>query len=160
MNWLLLLNDLYFLFGATMYMGTMWVLKFFLYPTWESLNRGNVDMHFGIPTRQATKFFTWVVPPLCVSGIILVWTEWGTVRIIPAALCLLGIMVVVVVGQAMIVPVNIRIQAGDFADDAELRSLLLRWMLLNDIRFYLATLTWLAIVWLLVVKGRLWEAFA
>src|SRR4029453_2061723 len=78
-NWLLLLNALYFLFGATMYVGTMWVLKFFLYPTWESLDRGNVDMHFGIPTRQATKFFTVVVPPMFISGIILAWTEWGTV---------------------------------------------------------------------------------
>lgn len=160
MNWLLLLNALYFLFGATMYVGTMWVLKFFLYPTWQSLNRGNVDMHFGIPTRQATKFFTVVVPPMFIAGIVLVWTEWGTVRIIPAALCLLGIIVLTVVGQAMIIPVNIRIRGGDFADDAELRSLLRRWMLLNDIRFYVSTLTWLAIVWLLVDRGRLWEAFA
>ncbi len=93
MNWLLLLNALYFLFGATMYVGTMWVLKFFLYPTWESLDRGNVDMHFGIPTRQATKFFTVVVPPMFISGIILVWSEWGTVRLIPAVLCLAGIIV-------------------------------------------------------------------
>jgi hypothetical protein len=159
-NWLLLLNDLYFLFGATMYVGTMWVLKFFLYPTWRGLERGNVDVHFGIPTRQATAFFTWVVPLMFICAGVMVWTEWGTLRVIPALVCLLGISVLTGVGQALIIPINIRIRGGDFADDEELRSLLLRWMLLNDIRFYVSTLTWLAIVWLLVDKGRLWEAFA
>lgn len=160
MNWLLLLNALYFLFGATMYVGTMWVLKFFLYPTWRSLDRGNVDMHFGIPTRQATKFFTGVVPLMFVSAGIMVWAEWGTVRLIPAILCLVGIIALTVVGQGLIIPINVRVRGGDFADDDELHTLLIRWMLLNDIRFYVSTLTWLAIVWLLVDKGTLWEAFA
>jgi hypothetical protein len=159
-NWLLLLNALYFLFGATMYVGTMWVLKFFLYPTWRSLDRGNVDMHFGIPTRQATKFFTGVVPLMFISAGIMVWVEWGTAGLIPAILCLIGIIALTVVGQALIIPINVRVRGGDFADDDELHSLLIRWMLLNDIRFYVSTLTWLAMVWLLVDKGRLWEAFA
>lgn len=160
MNWLLLLNALYFLFGATMYVGTMWVLKWFLYPTWRSLDRGNVDMHFGIPTRQATKFFTVVVPIMFISGGIMVWAEWGTFRVVLAAICLVGIIVLTVVGQGLIIPINIRIRGGDFKDDAELRSLLGRWMLLNDIRFYVSTLTWLAMVWLLVDRGRLVESFS
>jgi hypothetical protein len=160
MNWLLLLNALYFLFGATMYVGTMWVLKWFLYPTWRSLARDNVDMHFGIPTRAATKFFTVVVPIMFVSGGVMVWAEWGTIRVIPAAICLIGIISLTVVGQGMIIPINVRIRGGDFADDTELRSLLMRWMLLNDIRFYVSTLTWLSMVWLLVDRGRLLEGFS
>jgi hypothetical protein len=159
-NWLLLLNALYFLFGSTMYVGTMWVLKWFLYPTWRSLERGNVDMHFGIPTRQATKFFTVVVPIMFVSGVILVWTEWGSIRLIPAIICLLGIIALTVVGQGIIIPINIRIRGGDFKDDTELRQLLQRWMFLNDIRFYVSTLTWLAMLWLLVDRGRLLESYA
>jgi hypothetical protein len=160
MNWLLLINALYFLFGATMYVGTMWVLKFFLYPTWRSLARENVDMHFGIPTRAATKFFTIVVPIMFISGGILVWSEWGTIRVIPAIICLVGIIVLTWVGQGIIIPINKRIRGGDFADDSELRSLLKRWMMLNDIRFYVSTLTWAAMVWLLVDRGRLLESFA
>ncbi|MGH7751635.1 MAG: hypothetical protein ACREN5_02365 [Gemmatimonadales bacterium] len=160
MTWLLLINALYFLFGATMYVGTMWVLKWFLYPTWRSLDRGNADTHFGIPTRAATKFFTGVVPLMFVSGGILVWSEWGTARVIPAVICLLGIIILTLVGQILIIPINVRVRSGDFTDDAELRSLLQRWMLLNDIRFYVSTLTWAAMVWLLVERGRLLESFA
>ncbi|UXM93032.1 hypothetical protein [Paenarthrobacter sp. JL.01a] len=159
MNGLLLLNALDFLFGATMYVGTMWVLKFFLYPTWRSLARDNVDMHFGIPTRAATRFFTIVVPIMFISGGILVWSEWGTVRVIFAIICLVGIITLTVVGQGLIIPINVRIRGGDFADDTELRSLLQRWMLLNDIRFYVSTLTWASMVWLLVDRGRLLESF-
>ena len=59
-----------------------------------------------------------------------------------------------------IIPINKRIRGGDFADDAELRTLLKRWMMLNDIRFYVSTLTWAAMVWLLVDRGRLLESFA
>ncbi|MGP0222648.1 hypothetical protein [Paenarthrobacter sp. NCHU4564] len=160
MNWLLLANALYFLFGATMYVGTMWVLKLFLYPTWHGLSRDNVDTYFGIPTRAATRFFTAVVPLMFISGGILVWSEWGTLRLVPAIICLVGIVVLTWVGQGLIIPINVRIRGGDFADDTELRSLLKRWMLLNDIRFYVSTLTWAAIVWLLVDRGKLWETFA
>ncbi|MEV7606406.1 hypothetical protein AB0N65_13280 [Paenarthrobacter sp. NPDC089322] len=160
MNWLLLVNALYFLFGATMYVGTMWVLKLFLYPTWHGLSRDNVDTYFGIPTRAATKFFTAIVPIMFISGGILVWSEWGTIRLIPAIICLGGIIALTWVGQGIIIPINVRIRGGDFADDTELRGLLKRWMTLNDIRFYVSTLTWAAIVWLLVDRGRLWEAFA
>ena len=77
---LLLVNALYFLFGATMYMGTMWVLRFFLYPTWRSLTRDSVGTHFGIPTLEATKFFTYVVPLMFVNGIVLVITVGGVMR--------------------------------------------------------------------------------
>ncbi|WP_426006601.1 hypothetical protein ACPFL9_06825 [Paenarthrobacter sp. NyZ202] len=160
MNWLLLANALYFLFGATMYVGTMWVLKLFLYPTWHGLSRDNVDTYFGIPTHAATRFFTAVVPLMFISGGILVWSEWGTLRLVPAIICLVGIVVLTWVGQGLIIPINVRIRGGDFADDTELRSLLKRWMLLNDIRFYVSTLTWAAIVWLLVDRGKLWETFA
>ena len=33
-------------------------------------------------------------------------------------------------------------------------------MMLNDIRFYVSTLTWAAMVWLLVDRGRLLESCA
>ena len=63
---LLVLNTLYFLFGATLYMGTMWVLRLFLYPTWRSLTPENVDVHFGIPTSGPDAMLEIVWP----SGIV------------------------------------------------------------------------------------------
>lgn len=160
MNWLLLLVELYFLFGATMYVGTMWVLKLFLYPTWRSLDRSTVDMHFGIPTRAATAFFTGVVPVMFLAGGGMIWIEWGSPRLVLAIVCLAGIIALTFVGQALIIPLNIKIRSGDFTDDAELRSMLIRWMMLNDIRFYVSTATWLAIVWVLADRGRLLESFS
>lgn len=160
MSGLLFANALYFLFGATMYVGTMWVLKFFLYPTWTGLDRDTVGVYFGIPTQRATSFFTAVVPLMFVSGIVMVLTERASALLITLAiLCLVGIIFLTAVGQILIIPINKRVRSGDFADTAELRSLLLRWMLLNDTRFYGSTVTWIAIVWYLVAKGAVWEAF-
>lgn len=42
---LLVLNHSYFFFGATIYVGTLWSLRFFFYPSWKSLTVGNVGDH-------------------------------------------------------------------------------------------------------------------
>ncbi|MDH6484162.1 hypothetical protein [Streptomyces sp. SAI-127] len=160
MNTLLLVNALYFLFGATMYMGTMWVLRLFLYPTWRALTPENVDVHFGVPTTLATRFFTVVVPLMFISGIVLVWSEWGSWYVVLAAVCLVGIALLTWVGQGIIIPVNKRIRGGQFDGQAGLTPLLGRWMRLNDIRFVGATVTWAAIVWYIAAKGDLWGALS
>jgi hypothetical protein len=155
---LLLLNTLYFLFGASMYMGTMWVLRFFLYPTWRVLTPENVGQHFGVPTILATKFFTVVVPPMFLSGIILVvseWGDWDDILIWLCFVCLIGIVVLTYVGQGIIIPVNKKIRGGEYDGPAGLTPLLLRWMQLNNIRFVVSTITWAAIVWYIVGKGDL-----
>jgi hypothetical protein len=157
-EWLLLLNAVYFLFGATMYMGTMWVLRFFLYPTWEALTPDNVYQHFGVPTILATRFFTVVVPPMFLAGVVLVVSEWGDPLVWVAAGCLAGIILLTYVGQALIIPVNKKIRGGEYDGPAGLTPLLMRWMRLNDIRFVGSTVTWAAIVWYLVAKPDLLEA--
>ena len=152
---LLLVNALYFLFGATMYMGTMWVLRFFLYPTWRSLTPENVYQQFGVPTLLATKFFTVVVPPMFLSGVVLVWSEWGNSLVVLSAVCLLGIIVLTYVGQQLIIPVNEKVRSGSYDGPEGLTPLLTRWMKLNDIRFVGSTITWVAIVWYLAAKPDL-----
>jgi hypothetical protein len=155
---LLLVNALYFLFGATMYVGTMWVLRLFLYPTWKSLTPENVYEHFGIPTILATKFFTMVVPPMFLSGLILVVSEWGDPLMLVAIVCLVGIVFLTYVGQQIIIPVNKKIRGGQFEGPAGLTPLLMRWMQLNNLRFIGSTITWAAIVWYFVAKPDLLEA--
>jgi uncharacterized membrane protein len=157
---LLLVNAVYFLFGATMYMGTMWVLRFFLYPTWRGLTPDNVGEHFGVPTIIATKFFTVVVPPMFLSGIVLVVSEWGDPLVWVSAVCLVGIVVLTYVGQQLIIPVNKKIRGGEFDGPAGLTPLLMKWMQLNNIRFVVSTITWAAIVWYVVAKPDLHEALS
>lgn len=157
---LLLVNALYFLFGATMYMGTMWVLRFFLYPTWRGLTPANVGEHFGVPTLVATKFFTVVVPPMFLSAVVLVVTEWGDPLVWLGIASLAGIVVLTYVGQALIIPVNKKIRGGEYDGSAGLTPLLMRWMTLNNIRFVVSTLTWAAIVWYVAAKGDLLGALS
>ncbi|MCW2605735.1 MAG: hypothetical protein JWO60_428 [Frankiales bacterium] len=157
---LLLLNAVLFLFGATMYMGTMWVLRFFLYPTWRTLTPDNVGQHFGVPTLLATRFFTGVVPVMFVCGVVLVVTEWGDPMVVLALVCLAGLVFLTYVGQVLIIPINQRVRAGAFAGPAGLTPLLRRWMRLNDLRFVGSTVTWAAIVWYVVAKPDLLGALA
>jgi len=157
-EWLLLLNAVYFLFGATVYVGTMWVLRFFLYPTWRLLTPEDVGQHFGVPTLLATKFFTIVVPPMFLSGIALVVSEWGDPLVWVCAVCLVGIVLLTYVGQRIIIPVNKKIRGGEYDGPAGLTPLLVRWMQLNNIRFFASTITWAAIVWYIVAKGDLLDA--
>lgn len=152
---LLLATAVYFLFGATMYMGTMWVLRFFLYPTWTGLSRDNVQQHFGVPTLLATRFFTAVVPLMFVAAAVLVVTEWGDGLLWLAVVCLLGIVLLTYVGQQLIIPVNKRIRGGDYDGQVGLEVLLRRWMRLNNLRFWGSTATWAAIVGYIVAKPDL-----
>jgi uncharacterized membrane protein len=120
----------------------------------------NVGAHFGVPTTLATKFFTVVVPPMFVSGIVLVWSEWGSWYIVLSAICLIGIVVLTWVGQRLIIPVNKKVRSGQFDGAAGLTLLLVRWMRLNDIRFVASTVTWAAIVWYIAGKGDLLGALS
>ncbi|MDH6236029.1 DUF1772 domain-containing protein [Cryobacterium sp. CG_9.6] len=159
-GWPLLISALYFLFGASMYMGTMWVLKFFLYPTWRGLTPETEAVHFAIPTLAATRFFTIVVPVMFVAGAVIVVSEWGSSRVWFAWLCVAGIIFLTYVGQGIIIPINKKIRAGEYADVEGLRALLRRWMWLNDLRFYGSTAMWLVIVAYLVDKGQLAAVFS
>jgi len=159
-GWLLLVTALYFLFGATMYMGTMWVLKFFLYPTWRGLTPDTEPVHFAIPTLAATRFFTVIVPLMLVAGGVLVVSEWGDPRVWFSWACVAGIIFLTYVGQALIIPINKKIRAGSYDGVDGLRALLRRWMWLNDLRFYGSTVLWLVIVAYIVDKGQLAAAFS
>jgi len=157
-EWLLLVNALYFLFAATMYLGTMWVLRLFLYPTWRTLTPDNVDQHFRAPIASATKFFTIVVPPMLLSAVVLVASEWGDPLVWLCAVCLIGTLLLGFVVRASIVKVNKLIDGREYDGPAGLTPLLMRWMQLNDIRFVASTITWGSIVWYLVARPDLLEA--
>jgi hypothetical protein len=150
---LLTVNVVYFLFGATVYTGTMWALQFFFYPSWTKVNVDNVQDHFVVPTSAATRFFLVVVPIMFVSGAVMVVTEWGEGwTLVAAILAFLGIVESTFVGWMLIIPINRKIRDG-VADDAALQPLLKRWMKLNTLRLFTVTIMWGATVWYLIAEG-------
>jgi hypothetical protein len=153
---LLLTCLVYFLFASTIYMGTLWCLRLFLYPSWVGLTPDNVGVHFVGPTHRATKFFTVVVLLMIPAGVGLIIGSWGTNLVWVTSVAVLGIVASTVVGTFMILPVNKRIAKGVGA--AELTALLKRWMVLNDIRWVTTTIMWSATVWYAVAIGDAYAA--
>lgn len=149
------INHILLMFGTTVYMGVLWALHFFWYPSWEVMNVGNVQDHFILPTSAATRFFTVVVPIMFLTSIIMIWLEWKTKFRWHAIVGLLGVTGATLVGQILIIPVNERIAGG--VDQATLTELLTEWMVLNDIRWIIITIMWLALMVYFLMKPSLSE---
>lgn len=155
---LLTINHVYLFFGTTIYVGVLWALHFFWYPSWETMTLDTVQDHFIIPTSEATEFFTIVVPLMFLAGIILIVMEWKTKYRWPAILALLCIVGATYVGQVHIIPINETIKAG-VANMEVLRSLFKDWMFLNDVRWVIMTVMWLTMMYYFVAKGNLMDRF-
>jgi hypothetical protein len=150
----LTLNVVYFLFGATIYCGVMWALRYFFYPSWKGMTVDTVQTHFVVPTSAATRFFLVVVPLMFASGIVMMASEWGEDVFWLTLIAFLGICASTYVGWIHIIPVNRTIKKG-VPDDATLIPLLKKWMFLNNVRWVTVTVMWAAVVWYVVAKGDL-----
>ena len=146
-------NHTLLMFGATVYMGVLWALHYFWYPSWEVMNVGNVQDHFILPTSAATRFFTIVVPVMFLTSGVMIWQEWKTRFRWHAIIGFLGVTGATVVGQVLIIPVNKTIAAG--VEQAQLTDLLAEWMVLNDIRWVIVTIMWLALTIYLLMRPSL-----
>ena len=147
------INHGFLMFGTTVYVGVLWALHYFWYPSWEVMNVGNVQEHFILPTSAATEFFTIVVPIMFLCAIIMIVLEWKTKFRWHAIIGLLGVIGATFVGQVYIIPVNKTIAAGVQPD--QLNGLLQEWMVLNDIRWIIMTIMWLALMIYFLTKGDL-----
>lgn len=152
-NILIGLNHTLLMFGTTVYMGVLWALHYFWYPSWEVMNVGNVQDHFILPTSAATRFFTIVVPVMFLTSAIMIWQEWRTKFRWHAIIGFLGVTVATLVGQILIIPVNKTIAGG--VSEAELTELLREWMMLNDVRWVAVTIMWLALMVYLLMRPSL-----
>ncbi len=149
---LLDINNIYLMFGTTMYVGVLWALRFFWYPSWNVMTVDNVQDHFINPTANATKFFWVVVPLMLIANIIFIVSEWKTkykwIGLIVLA-CTVGASYY---GQALIIPINDQIATGNVTDQAELTALLQDWMRYNNARWIIMTIQWLAMMYFFVSK--------
>jgi len=144
-------------FGATLYCGVLWSLRFFWFPSWRNLQIGNYYGQFIPQTTAATQFFTIVVPIMFFCCLVMIVTEWRTKfrwAGIAAFLCLGG---GTWVGQLYIIPIN-KILAQHITDQNQLTTLLEKWMSLNDIRWVLLTIMWVVLMYYFIGKGKLLDA--
>ena len=148
---LLTIKHVYWLLGATVYLGVLLTLRLFLYPGWRTLRRETMADQFTAPTGQATRFFLRAIPTWMFVGIVMIVTEWGEPELIPASLAFAGLMTTTVVGWFGIQPINRRIRAGDY-DDEGLHALLRRWMKINDLRLVAVAVMWASVCWYFVQK--------
>ncbi|GAB3394370.1 hypothetical protein GCM10027568_24880 [Humibacter soli] len=149
------------LFGATIYLGTLWVVELFLRPTWSSLTLDSVEVRFTMPIKAATTFFRAAVIPLLVSGLLLVWSSWGNPAATVCAVVALACYVAIALWfQFVMLPINTAVMAGTAATDDELREQIHKWASMNVARFWMAAGYWLASAGFLVTTGQLWEALS
>ena len=151
---LLDINNVYLMFGTTIYMGVLWALHFFWYPSWNVMTVDNVQDHFINPTANATDFFWIVVPLMLVANVIFIISEWKTKYRYVALLVLACTIGASYYGQALIIPINDLIATGNVTDQAELTTLLKDWMRYNDARWIIMTIQWLAMMYFFVTKRR------
>jgi hypothetical protein len=151
---LLAFNHAVILWGSTLYVGVLWALRFFWFPSWHHLTVANYYDQFIPQTQAATHFFTYWVPITMVCLCVLAWSERKTrLRWVPwAGLLLLGISTYV--GTQHIIPIN-KFLATHVTDQAVLTDRLEHWMSLNTIRWVSETLAWLLMMYYFIAKGRL-----
>jgi glucan phosphoethanolaminetransferase (alkaline phosphatase superfamily) len=150
-NTLLNVNHALLMLGTTIYVGVLWALHFFWYPSWENMTVDVVQAHFIGPTSEATKFFTVVVPIMFGCNLVLIWAEWRTRFRWAAIVAILGIIGSTLVGQLLIIPINQTIAKG-VAAQAELTPMLQEWMKLNDVRWVMMNVMWLALMYFFLSK--------
>ncbi len=151
---LLVINHACIFFGATLYCGVLWALRFFWFPTWHHLKVDNYYDQFIPQTSAATRFFTVVVPIMFFCNVVMIFSEWKGKLRWTAIASLLCLGAATWVGQLYIIPIN-KIMAKTVTDQAQLTSLLERWMSLNDIRWVLLTIMWLILMYYFAAKGKL-----
>ena len=151
---LLTINHVYWLAGATIYVGVLLTLRLFLYPSWNTLWPDTINDHFTRPTEAATYFFLRAIPTWMFTSVVMIVTEWGESEVWLAIIAFLGLMTTTCVGWWGIQPINREIKAG-VTDQARLTVLLRKWMKINDLRLAAVVIMWSALCWYFVAKPDL-----
>jgi hypothetical protein len=148
------LNNAYIFFCSSVYLGMFWSLHFFWFPHYpHTLNLGNYYDAIIPQTTTATKYFFITIPIMAVAILVMLITEWKSrLRWVPI-LWIPGLLAPVIVQQAFIEKINNQFIAG-VSDMDTLKTLLIKWMFLNDVRFVILTLMWGVTMYFFLAKAR------
>lgn len=153
MNVVAMIAAVYLMFGASFYLGMMLTMKFFLFPMWSTVRLATLENQMGFPVRRATITFTYLLPLMLLSPVLLVIAEWGRPTVWLAWACLAGVLVLSVVSQLLQRPLNVKLYSGTIRSDEELQVVVQRWMGVNNVRFVAAAATWVFTLWYIVARG-------
>lgn len=143
---LLLLNDVFLLMCASIYLGTGVSLVFFQLPLEPKLTIDNYFMIFVEPVENATQFFTYMTILMLISGVIMLVTEWFSgLRWVPIVV-LLAVILATVLTEMFIFPLNKELEAH-VTDPARLKVLFGQWANMNRIRASLWAIQWAAMAY-------------
>ncbi|WP_449373129.1 hypothetical protein [Arthrobacter psychrolactophilus] len=159
--WLALVNAVFTASAASLYMGLMIVVRYFLKPAWAQLTPDTVKGYFGLPILKATRFFRIMFLPYLISSVLLIFSGWGEpVAVVCAWVAAACYLVMALWFQFKMLPVNTRLLSGHVGSTQELHQLLARWQTLNELRVVVSILYWLASIGFLVASGHLWEGLS
>ena len=142
----LVANNTFLLLCTSMYLGTGWSLVLFSFPIASQLRTGTYYQQFVPQVEAATKFFTVMTTLMLAAGVVMLLAEPdSSFRWIPIVV-LLGVVAATGLTIVYILPDNKKMKAG-ITDEAELQTILKRWMARNRIRVGLWTIQWLAMTY-------------
>jgi hypothetical protein len=148
------LNNAYIFFCSSVYLGMFWSLHFFWFPHYpHTLTLENYYDAIIPQTTTATKYFFITIPIMAVAILIMLITEWRSRLVWVPVLWIPGLLAPVIVQQAFIEKINNQFIAG-IKDQETLKTLLAKWMLLNDVRFVILTLMWGVTMYFFLAKAR------
>jgi hypothetical protein len=140
----LILDASVLLLCASMYLGTGGSLVLFSFPGRSKLTVDNYYDQFVPQVERATRFFTWMTIVMIATAIVLVVAERSSLYVIAPSVVLAGVLAATGLTIKFIIPYNKRMAAG-IKDNAELQTVLGKWMFLNWIRVSLWVVQWVAI---------------
>ena len=143
----LVANNVFLLLCTSMYLGTGWSLMLFSFPIEPQLRVDNYSLQFVPQVTAATRFFTVMTALMMGSSVVmLVGEPDASYRVLPI-IVLVAVVAATALTMVFILPYNKRMEAG-ITDEAELHSVLRRWMARIRLRGALWTLQWAAMaVW-------------
>jgi hypothetical protein len=143
---LAVLNASFLFWSTAIYMGTGWSMRLFSFPIVPKLTPDNYYYVFVPQVAYATAFFTPLTWMMMASALIMLWLEWRAgIRWVP-------IVVLLLVGLAgwitvqFIFPYNRQMTAG-IHDPAQLQDILGHWTQLSNVRLWMWTAEWAAMMW-------------
>ncbi|WP_313814242.1 hypothetical protein [Glutamicibacter sp.] len=159
--WVVLVAALVSVFGASLYLGMMLVLQFFLRPVFLGLRLDELSTVFAVPIVKATKFFVLMFFPLLVAPALQLWLgaadvhtnvlAWGT---------LIAYLFLAVWFSFAMRPVNQQLVSGDVRDRQQLHQMMSRWVTRNWARFFASLVYWMASVGYLVSANDMWKVLS
>lgn len=150
---LVVLNALVLLACVSIYLGTGVSLVFFQFPGADKLTPDNYYDQFVPQVQAATRFFTVMTNVMFVSAGLMIWSEWGEWDIVWPILVILLVVAATVLTIRFIFSYNKRMAEG-ITDQAELTTVLAKWMNLNRIRVSIWVVEWLAVAAWFGVNAR------